>query len=154
GQKSKLGRVNLTVMGKTSVEGWLLFTSGNDGDKRFNDSIKVANIGTWDNEVGEDPFINGSIVNNGNWPLATGGSAIYTVETAGSVTYTGGLAINMSQLIITQASVTNRTFLALHGDPDKELQVGSAGTFINGNGGHLKLLGTLVGIAPSAGGIV
>jgi hypothetical protein len=139
GQKSKLGNVNLTVNGKTSVEGWLLFAFGNDGDKRFNDSIKVANIGTWDNEVGEDPFVNGHIVNMGNWPSARGGPAIYTVEAAGPFTYSGGLPITMSRLVINQATVTNLTNLELEGDLDQGLQVGTSAIFNNGSGGYLRL---------------
>jgi len=136
GQKSKLGRLNMTVTGTTNIAGWLLFYNVNTGNKRFNNTVTVNSTGTWDNEVGEDPFINGSIVNNGSWPVSTGGVAYYTVETAGSYTYTGSGTINMSRLIVNAGTVTNQATLNLVGDAAQGLQVNNA-AFINGDGGYI-----------------
>jgi hypothetical protein len=152
GQRSRIGRCNLTVTGTTNVAGGVLFTVSALGDKRFNNTITITPTGTWDNEIVETPFINCSIVNNGTWPLASSGTPAYTVETTGSFTYTGSSTIYLHRLVITQATVANMAPLTLNGAPDQGLQVDNAATFINGNGGYLTLLSTLDNLISIGGG--
>lgn len=100
GYQSKLGNTGFVVQGTTLVKGYFIFTVSGSGAKTFNNTITVIPGGTWDNVIGEDPNINCSIVNNGNWPPPSGGLCRYLVQTAGNYTYTGVGTINMGRLHI------------------------------------------------------
>ncbi|MCX7954219.1 MAG: hypothetical protein N3A01_03400, partial [Bacteroidales bacterium] len=79
GYQSKIGRCDITVTGVTYINGYFIFTISAAGNKRFNGGIVISNTGTFDNTVGEDPFINDDIVNNGIWIGCTGGNCVYTL---------------------------------------------------------------------------
>jgi hypothetical protein len=146
GLHAKLGRINLTVNGTTTImaNGYLEFAESNAGTKRFNNTITVNLGGTWDNIVGEDPVVNCSIINNGVWPVPTGGNGRYDVNDGGSYVYSGNAEIGMTQLRLSNSStVTNTGILRLTKNGGKSLEVRSGSTFINGNGtsGYLILMG-------------
>ncbi len=146
GLRSKIGRINLTVNGTTTIlaNGYLEFSESSAGIKRFNNTITVNLGGTWDNIVGEDPVVNCSIINNGVWPVPTGGNGLYDVDNGGSYTYSGNAEIGMTQLRLRNGStVTNTGTLRLTKTGGQALSVESGSTFINGNGstGYLILTG-------------
>ena len=74
GQHTKVGQISITINGTTTVGGYLEYLISAAGTKTFNNTITVVAGGSWDNAIGEDPFINCSIVNNGSWPDPTGGN--------------------------------------------------------------------------------
>ncbi|QOI97403.1 MAG: hypothetical protein HRU69_07830 [Flammeovirgaceae bacterium] len=146
GLRFTLGRINFRVNGTTTViaNGYLEFTNSNAGTKRFENTITVNLGGTWDNTVGEDPVINCSIVNNGVWPVPTGGNGRYDVTAGGSYTYSGNAEIGITRLRLQNAStVTNIGTLRLTRAGGQNLSVESGSTFINGNGtsGYLIMTG-------------
>ncbi|GIV37589.1 MAG: hypothetical protein KatS3mg032_1968 [Cyclobacteriaceae bacterium] len=146
GLHAKLGRINLTVNGTTTVmaNGYLEFSESNAGTKRFNGTITVNLGGIWDNIVGEDPVVNCSIINNGVWPVPTGGNGRYDVTDGGNYTYSGNAEIGMTRLRLRNGSVvTNTGTLRLTKTGGQALSVESGSTFINGNGtsGYLILTG-------------
>lgn len=146
GLRFTLGRINFRVNGTSTViaNGYLEFTNSNAGAKRFENTITVNLGGTWDNTVGEDPIINCSIVNNGVWPVPTGGNGRYDVTAGGSYTYSGNSEIGITRLRIQNAStVTNIGTLRLTRAGGQNLSVESGSTFINGNGtsGYLIMTG-------------
>ena len=69
GTHVQIGAISLNVNGTTTVIGYFEFAASASGTKTFNNTITVAVGGTWDNITGEDPVVNCSIVNNGNWPV-------------------------------------------------------------------------------------
>lgn len=147
GLRFTLGRINFRVNGTTTLvaNGYLEFTNSNAGTKRFENTITVNLGGTWDNTVGEDPVINCSIINNGVWPVPTGGNGRYDVTATGGVyTYSGTSEIGMTRLRLQNAStVTNTGTLRLTRAAGQNLSVESGSTFINGNGtsGYLIMTG-------------
>lgn len=169
GQHARIGQISITVMGTTSITGYLEFVNSNAGTKTFNNTITVAAGGTWDNIIGEDPVINCSIVNNGEWPQPTGGNGRYDVNVAGSYTYSGTRTITFTRLRIqTNATVTNAGTLQLTQTGNQALTVSSAGIFINGDGINTTTLiftgrtdfvnlgggGSLVDFSPPANTVV
>lgn len=145
GYQSRLANVSITVNGTTTVNGYLIFTVSGSGNKIFNNTITVNPGGTWDNIIGEDPDINCSIVNNGNWPPPTGGLCRYRVTAPGTYTYTGANPINFGRLRVDQGTVTNLTTLVLLGDASLGLRVNTSGVFNNGDGvvpAQLRFLAT------------
>jgi len=146
GLHAKLGRINLTINGTTTImaQGYLEFAESNAGTKRFNNTITVNLGGTWDNIVGEDPVVNCSIINNGVWPVPTGGNGRYDVNNGGSYVYSGNAEIGMTRLRLQNGStVMNTGILRLTRAGGQNLSVESGSTFINGNGtsGYLILTG-------------
>lgn len=146
GLRSKIGRITLTINGTTTIlaNGYLEFTESNVGAKTFNNTITVNLGGTWDNTVGEDPVVNCSIINNGVWPVPTGGNGRYDVINGGTYTYSGNAEIGMTRLRLRNGStVTNTGTLRLTRADGQNLSVESGSTFINGNGtsGHLIMTG-------------
>lgn len=140
GLKTRLGNVTLTVNGTTTIAngGYLEFSASASGTKRFNDKITVDAGGTWDNIIGEDPFINCDIENNGLWPVPTGGTGIYEADDGGSYTISGTAEIGMSRVFADDGStLTNIGILHLTGTDG--MRVDDGGEFINGTGGYLKL---------------
>lgn len=156
GYQSKFGNTTISVTGPTNVSGYLIFTVSGSGAKTFNNTITILIGGTWDNVVGEDPTINCSIINNGNWPAPTGGLCRYLVTTAGNYTYTGTNPIHMGRLRINQGTVTNLGQLTLLGDTDVGLRVADPATFVNGNGGYLMFTatGTVADLVGGALGVI
>lgn len=134
GLKANIGSCTITVTGTTTINGYIIFTIAGSGNKTFNNTITVNPGGTWDNVIGEDPNINCSIVNNGNWPPPTGGLCRYFVNAAGSYTYTGSSAINLGRLRVDLGTVTNLTTLNLLGSTNLGLRVNTNGVFNNGDG--------------------
>lgn len=146
GLRVQIARISLTINGTTTIlaNGYLEFTDSNAGAKRFNNTITVNLGGTWDNTVGEDPIVNCSIINNGVWPVPTGGNGIYTVNDGGTYTYSGNAEIGMTRLRLQNSStVINTARLRLTRAGGQNLSVLSGSTFINGNGtsGHLIMTG-------------
>ncbi len=146
GLRFTLGRINFRVNGTTTVvaNGYLEFTNSNAGTKRFENTITVNLGGTWDNTVGEDPVVNCSIVNNGVWPVPTGGNGRYDVIAGGSYTYSGNAEIGITRLRLQNAStVTNIGTVRLTRAGGQNLSVENGSTFINGNGtsGYLIMTG-------------
>ncbi len=146
GLHSKIGRVNITVTGTTTVSGYWEFSQSNSGTKTFNSTITVNPGGTWDNIVGEDPRINCSIVNNGLWPVPTGGNGRYDVLVGGNYTYSGNSTMGMTRLNITAATavVTNQAPLRVTRTGNQGLSVVNGATFINGSGGYLYLTSSAI----------
>ncbi|MGQ0827452.1 MAG: T9SS type A sorting domain-containing protein [Bacteroidota bacterium] len=135
---ASIGRVSLTILGATTVNGTLQFANSGTGNKSFR-AITVSATGTWDNTVGEDPRINGNIVNNGSWYGNTGGTADYQFgrDLAGSYTISGN-AVVFSRLSIEDATtITNLGTVILDGNVEPGIRNrngnGNA-TFNNGNG--------------------
>jgi hypothetical protein len=146
GLRFRLGRINFRVNGTTTLpaNAYLEFTDSNVGTKRFENTITVNLGATWDNTIGEDPVVNCSIVNNGLWPVPTGGNGRYDVTAGGSYTYSGSAEIGMTRLRLENAStVTNTGTLRLTRSSGSNLRVESGSTFINGTGtsGHLIMTG-------------
>lgn len=144
GLRSNFGRMTMTVSGTTTVmaNGYLLFSTSNGGNKTFNGTITNNLGGTWDNIVGEDPRINCSIVNNGVWPVPTGGNGRYDVIAGGSYTYSGTSEIGITRLRLQNGStVTNNGTVRLTRTGGQNLSVESASTFINGPTGYLIFVG-------------
>ncbi len=146
GLRCNIGQISLVVNGTTTViaNGYWQFTVANAGTKRFENTITVNLGGTWDNLVGEDPTANCSIVNNGVWPIPTGGNGRYDVTDGGIYTYSGNAEIGMTSLRLQNAStVTNTGTLRLTRAGAQNLSVESGSTFINGNGtsGRLFFVG-------------
>ncbi len=146
GLRAQVGRITLTINGTTTIlaNGYFEFAESNVGTKTFNNTITVNLGGTWDNTVGEDPVVNCSIVNNGVWPVPTGGTGRYDVSNGGSYTYSGNAEIGMTRLRLRNAStVTNTGTLRLTRAGGQNLSVESGSTFINGNGtsGYLIMTG-------------
>jgi hypothetical protein len=146
GLRVQIGRINLTINGTTTIpaQGYLEFTFSNAGVKRFLNTITVSLGGTWDNTIGEDPVVNCNIVNNGVWPVPTGGNGVYRVDNGGSYVFSGNAEIGMTRLRLLNAStVTNTGILRLTRAGGQNLSVESGSTFINGNGtsGYLIMTG-------------
>lgn len=146
GLRAQIGRITLTINGTTTIlaNGYFEFTESNVGAKTFNNTITVNLGGTWDNTVGEDPVVNCSIVNNGVWPVPTGGNGRYDVLNGGPYTYSGNAEIGMTRLRLRNGvTVTNTGTLRLTRTGGQNLSVESGSTFINGNGtsGHLIMTG-------------
>lgn len=146
GLRCSIGRINLRINGTTTLlaNAYFEFTNSNAGTKQFENTITVNLGGTWDNTVGEDPIINCSIVNNGVWPVPTGGNGRYDVTAGGTYTYSGNAEIGITRLRLQNAStVTNTGTLRLTRAGGQNLSVESGSTFINGNGtsGYLIMTG-------------
>ena len=139
GQTGTVGGVRLTVTGFTNINGRFSFANAATGNKFFNNTITVAAGGTWDNLVGEDPRVNCNIVNNGSWPVPTGGNGNYQVSVNGtSYTYSGTQPINFTTLDLTNGTgttITNLGTLVLNRNGGGSiLNVGAGRSFINGDG--------------------
>jgi hypothetical protein len=141
GSHAQVGRINVTVTGTTLVKGYWEFTFSNTGTKTFNNTITVNAGATWDNLIGEDPRVNCSIVNNGLWPIPTGGNGRYDVFTAGTYTYSGTNVIGMTRLYLRNpgVQVTNLGQLRLTKAGNDGLTLQNGSTYINGAGSHLFL---------------
>ncbi|MFZ6010471.1 MAG: beta strand repeat-containing protein, partial [Bacteroidota bacterium] len=151
GASSSIGRITLTVTGTTTVNSYLLFTTSASGTKTFNNTITVNTGATWDDVIGEDYVVNCNIVNYGLWPVPTGGTGRYDVTSGGSYTYSGTNEIGMTQLRLQAGStVTNLGNLHLTKSNSDGLSLSGGSTFVNGNGGYLKLTSEQTPI--SAGG--
>jgi len=143
GLRCNIGQISLLVNGTTTVvaNGYWQFILANAGTKQFENTITVNLGGTWDNLVGEDPFVNCSIVNNGVWPVPTGGNGTHIVNDGGSYTYSGNSEIGMTRLRLQNAStVTNTGTLRLTRTGGQSLSVETGSTFINGNGTSGRLI--------------
>ena len=143
GLRCNIGQISLVVNGTTTVvaNGYWQFIIANAGIKQFENTITVNLGGTWDNLMGEDPFVNCSIVNNGVWPVPTGGNGAHIVNDGGSYTYSGNSEIGMTRLILQNAStITNTGTLRLTKTAGQNLSVESGSTFINGNGTSGRLI--------------
>ncbi len=145
GLQTSIARCGLTVNGTTTVlnGGYIKFGGNNAGVKTFNGTITVNTGGSWDNIDGEDFVVNCSIVNNGFWPIPTGGNGRYDVQVVGNYVYSGSGEIGITRLRLQTSAtaavtVTNTGFLTLTRTGNQGLSL-DAGTFINGNGGYLKL---------------
>lgn len=140
GSTLSMAGVSWTQTGVTYVDGILLFTVGNSGNKTFNEDIVISSTGTFNNAIGETPTINGDIINGGSWIGCTGGTCTYTM---GSVpgTYTiSGNAVAMSILSVSASTtVINNGTLVLDGSTTGILT--GSGTFTNGDGGILYMTG-------------
>lgn len=158
GLHSKIGRITLNVAGSTAVTGYLEFANSSSGTKTFNNTITVSVGATWDNVIGEDPVINCSIVNNGLWPVPSGGTGQYNVSIAGTYSYSGTTEIGMTILSLQSAStVTNTGILRLTSGANNALTVTSGGQFINGDGtalAYLYLAGYTNNVSIGGGGSV
>ena len=141
GAQFRVGQISLVVNGATTVNGFWQFTASNAGTKRFENTITVNPGATWDNVIGEDPVVNCNIVNNGLWPIPTGGNGRYDVNDGGSYTYSGATEIGMTRLRLQNAStVTNLGQLVVTRNGNQGLSVETASTFINGTGGYFRLV--------------
>lgn len=161
GQTASIGGIQMNVTGATNISGYFQFALSGTGNKTFNGTITVNGGGTWDNLVGEDPYINCSIVNNGNWPPPTGGTGVYRVNSSGaSYTYGGSSQINMSELRLTAAgtgTVTNQGTLVLSGTGGSGnlLNVGAGRVFNNGDGVANAVLNlTSANLITNSGGTI
>lgn len=159
GLQTRISRCGLTVNGTTTVlnGGYLKFGGNNAGVKRFNGTITINPGGTWDNIDGEDFFVNCSIINNGFWPIPTGGNGRYDVDVNGNYTYSGSAEIGMTRLRLMTAAtsavtVTNTGFLTLTKTGNLGLSL-DAGTFINGTGGYLKLISQATPVDINGGNV-
>ncbi|MFN5167994.1 MAG: T9SS type A sorting domain-containing protein [Cyclobacteriaceae bacterium] len=140
GQSASWQDVSVTINGTTNIQGYFAFTVSDVGDKTFNGTITVVGGGTWDNVIGEDPILNCSVINNGNWPSPSGpGNAVYTVSASNvSYTYSGNNPIEMTELNLnsgTNVTVTNLGILVLsRNGVTNALNIGAGRTFNNGDG--------------------
>ncbi len=101
-----IGRVDIWIEDMSYIDGDFIFTITGVGTKRFNGGITINPTGVFDNTVGEDPYINGNIVNNGNWIGCTGGNCVYFLGSiAGrTINILGSNPITLSTIRIPQAS--------------------------------------------------
>ncbi len=153
GSQFRVGQISLTVNGTSTINGYLQFSASAAGTKTFRNTITVNSGGTWDNTVGEDPVVNCSIVNNGLWPVPTGGNGTYVVNNGGVFNYSGLTEIGMTQLRVQSASVvTNVGQLALTKTGNNGLSVEGGSTFNNGTGGYLRLVSSTDPIDLNGGG--
>ena len=140
GQAGAWQDVSVTIGGTTTIQGYFAFTGSDVGNKTFNGTITVVGGGTWDNIIGEDPILNCSVINNGNWPSPSGpGDAVYTVSASSvSYTYSGNNPIEMTELNLnngTNVTVTNLGTLVLtRNGVTNALNIGAGRTFNNGDG--------------------
>ncbi len=143
-QIGTFGGINITINAPTTIGGYFYLGISGTGNKTFNGTITVNGGGTWDNVVGEDPNINCSIINNGSWPVPTGGNGRYNVVSGGPYTYTGNTEIAMTRLNLQNSftsTVTNLGILRLTKNGVDALTVANASaTFNNGNGVAAALL--------------
>ena len=135
---SSIGRTDLTISGSTTINGDFTFIFSASGNKSFR-AITVSATGIWDNTVGEDPRINGNIVNNGSWLGNTGGTADYQFgrTVVGSYAISGN-PVSFSRVSIENGTtVTNKTTVTIDGSVNPGIRnrngAGTA-TFINGDG--------------------
>ncbi|MBA3971613.1 MAG: hypothetical protein H0X46_05620, partial [Bacteroidetes bacterium] len=127
---SDIEKCDLTVQGVTILNGELRFTASGAGTKTFNGGILLNAGSQFDNTVGEDPFINGNIVNNGTWSDGSGGACTYTFGNAGNYTISGNPMIMSGIKILAGTTVTNLGAITVI----KNNGLTGAGSFYNGNG--------------------
>lgn len=127
---SDIAKCDLTIQGLTTLNGEFRFTASGAGIKTFNGGILLNPGSQFDNTVGEDPFINGSIVNNGTWSDGTGGACTYTFGNAGNYSISGNPMIMSAINILAGSTVTNLGAITVK----KNNGITGAGSFYNGNG--------------------
>ncbi|MCX7862255.1 MAG: T9SS type A sorting domain-containing protein [Bacteroidales bacterium] len=150
--QARVGKVDIWVEGMTFINGDFIFTITGQGTKRFNGGITVNSTGTFDNTVGEDPFVNGNIINNGSWIGCTGGNCVYALgNIAGRIiNIMGSNPIQLSTIRIPQATsvVNNYATVILDRTANDNTLIRENGTF--NNYGVLYLgRGTDVSVEPS-----
>ncbi len=129
--QARVGRVDIWITGMSYIEGEYVFTITGAGTKRFNGGLTIQPSGVFDNTVGEDPFINGDIVNNGSWIGCTGGNCDYTLgNIAGRIiNISGANPIPVARINVSQAtSVVNNYGTLILG------RTGLAGDLLRGTG--------------------
>ncbi|OFX28367.1 MAG: hypothetical protein A2X08_10845 [Bacteroidetes bacterium GWA2_32_17] len=129
-----VGRASLTISDSTIIDGTLLFTVSAAGNKSFR-NINISATGTWNNTIGEDPRINGNIVNNGNWLGPIGGTADYQFgrTVGGSYTISGNPVVFSRMSIYNNTIVTNLGTVIINGNVNPGIRR-SSGTCIFNNG--------------------
>ncbi len=132
---AQVGRVDIWVNGMSYIDGNFIFTITGQGTKRFNGGLTINSSGTFDNTVGEDPFINGDIINDGNWIGCTGGNCIYTLgNIAGrTINITGANPVPLSAISIGNVSsiINNYTTIILDRSANAGTLLRNTGTFNN-----------------------
>jgi len=165
GYQAIVGRVDLTVTGTTYINGNFAFTQSASGNKRLNGGLNISSTAIFNNTVGEDPFINGDIVNDGAWIGCTGGNCVYTLgNIAGRIiNITGTNPIPISTIIMGNASsvVNNYATIILDRTFDNNTLLRNVGTFNNygtlyvGRGGETTpIVNTVIFNASYAGNTV
>lgn len=133
-----IGRASMTITGLTTIDGTLYFGNSASGTKSFR-AVTVNPTGVWDNTVGEDPRMNGNIINNGSWIGNTGGTADYQFgrTVGGSYTITGNPVVFSQLSIENGTTVTNLGTVIIDGNVNPGIRnrngAGNA-TYNNGNG--------------------
>lgn len=133
-----VGRCSMTISGLTTIDGYLMFGNSGSGNKSFR-AVTVNPTGVWDNTVGEDPRMNGNIINNGSWIGNTGGTADYQFgrTIGGSYTITGNPVVFSRLSIEDGTTVTNLGTVIIDGNVNPGIRnrngVGNA-TYNNGDG--------------------
>lgn len=126
-------QTNITT---TTIDGTFLFAGAATGKKIFRGNITVN--GTWDDAIGEDPELNGNVVNNGSWIGCTGGTCTYTFgkQVSGTYTLSGNLLAFSNLRVQGGTTVTNLGTVVIDGSPNNALKKGGGGvaTFNNGDG--------------------
>lgn len=104
--QARVVKVDIWVEGMTFINGDFIFTITGQGTKRFNGGITINPTGVFDNTVGEDPYVNGDIVNNGSWIGCTGGNCVYFLGSiAGrTINIMGSNPIQLSTIRIQQST--------------------------------------------------
>lgn len=133
-----VGRCSMTISGLTTIDGYLMFGASGAGTKTFR-AVTVNATGVWDNTVGEDPRMNGNIINNGSWIGNTGGTADYQFgrTVGGSYTITGNPVVFSRLSIEDGTTVTNLGTVIIDGNVNPGIRNrngnGNA-TYNNGDG--------------------
>ena len=163
GLKAIIGRCDLIINGVSYIDGYFYFSLSGGGTKRFNGGFIISTTGVFDNTVGEDPIINGDIINNGSWLGCTGGTCVYTLgNIAGKIINIYGTnPIPISTIRVGTAStvVNNYATVILERSDNNTLLRGN-GTFNNygtlylGNGAELSIENLVIFNASYIGNIV
>lgn len=152
--------LNITT---TTIDGTFLFAGSASGRKIFRGDITISATGTWNDAIGEDPELNGNIVNNGSLIGCTGGTCTYTFgkQIPGSYTLSGNPFAFSNLKVQGGTTVTNLGTVILDGIGNNVLKQGGGGvaTFNNGDGVALAVLylqnGNTDGVQiPGAGNII
>lgn len=142
GTNAEVGAVDFTVTGSSTINGTLYFAGFTTGKKIFKGAITLGSGGVWDNSIGEDPELNGDIVNNGSWIGCSAGSCDYKYGKQIAGTYSiSGNPVLFSNLTIQNNTTIVNTGTVVIGTLMKGSTLATS-VFTNSTNGKLYLSGT------------
>lgn len=129
-QSATVQNITLSINGSTTIDGTLIFNTGNSATKTFTGTFTIGNAGTFVNTTNNVPItLGGNMVNNGTFSEGTGrvtftGVGSNTITgSAASTGFGGGITVNKGasqanvldvQVVITMSNggltLTNGTF--------------------------------------------